>query len=134
MSNGFLLTDQSISTSGFQSGLIRDGKYAFHRGNAASSLGVHPGHKRIVIFARRSADAKAGHGSGDRSSAQEHAHAAAMKVSNHLPHAGDTSGHRADEVELVAIVDSHVRIRRPDQYRINTTVSFIKVIEIRSTV
>ena len=53
-----------------------------------------------------------------------------MEVRNHLPHARNTSWHGADHVVLVAVVDSHVRIRGPDQHRIDSAVSLFQIIEI----
>ena len=53
-----------------------------------------------------------------------------MKVCDRLPHSRYASGHRANEIVLVAIVDSHIWVRGPDEHGINTAVSFLQVIEI----
>ena len=53
-----------------------------------------------------------------------------MEVGNHLLHAGDASGHAADQVVLIAIVDSHVWIGWPDQDRVDAAVALFNVVEI----
>ena len=61
---------------------------------------------------------------------KEHAHAAAMKVGDHLPHALDAARHGLDHLKLVAIVDPHVRIGRPHQHRIDAAVALFQIVEI----
>ncbi len=61
---------------------------------------------------------------------KEDAHAAAMKVGDHLFHAFDAAGHGAHHVVLIAVVDAHVRIGRPDENRIDAAVSLLEVVEI----
>jgi len=53
-----------------------------------------------------------------------------MKIGNHLPHARYTSGHAANHVMLVPVIDAHIRIRRPDQHRINAAISLFEIVEI----
>ena len=53
-----------------------------------------------------------------------------VKIRNHLPHAGNSSRHAANHVVLIAVVDSHVRISRPDQHRIDSSVALFQIVEI----
>ena len=53
-----------------------------------------------------------------------------MEVRNHLAYAWNPSRHRANHVVLVAIVDPHVGIRRPDEDCVDSAVSLFQVIEI----
>src|ERR1039458_3853224 len=53
-----------------------------------------------------------------------------MEVCDHLFHAGDPSRHGTDHIELVSVVDAHVRIRRPNQYRVNSSVARMQIVEI----
>src|SRR6516164_3140556 len=53
-----------------------------------------------------------------------------MKVGDHLAKRGDTAGHVAQEIELVAIIDADVGIYRPEQDTIDAAVAFIEVIEV----
>ena len=53
-----------------------------------------------------------------------------MKIGDHLPNSRDPAGHAANHVMLIAVVDSHVRIGRPDQYRIDPSISLLQIIEI----
>src|SRR5208283_6078121 len=57
-------------------------------------------------------------------------HAVAMEVGDHLLHAGNTTGHAANHVVLISVVNSHVRVSWPDQNRINTAVAFLEVVEV----
>ena len=61
---------------------------------------------------------------------KQHAYPAMMEIRNHLPHARYAARHGADHIVLVAVVDSHVRIRGPDEHRINSAVSLFQVIEV----
>ena len=61
---------------------------------------------------------------------EKHAHSALVKVGDHLPHAGDATRHRANHVVLIAIVDAHIRICGPDQYRVDAAVAFLEIVEI----
>ena len=53
-----------------------------------------------------------------------------MKVANHLPHSGHSARHAADQIVLVAVIDAHVRIGRPDQHRVDSAVALFQIIEI----
>src|SRR5579859_7094380 len=53
-----------------------------------------------------------------------------MEVRNHLAHARNASRHRPDQVVLVAVIDPHIGIGRPDQNRVNSAVSFFQIVEI----
>ena len=53
-----------------------------------------------------------------------------MKVRNHLFHTGNASRHGINHVELIAVVDTHVRIGRPNQHRVNSSVSGLQIVEI----
>ena len=61
---------------------------------------------------------------------EQHPHAAAMEVRDHAAHALESPGHVLEHVELVAIVDAEVRVRRPDQYRVDATVAALEVVEV----
>ena len=53
-----------------------------------------------------------------------------MEVRNHLLHAGDAARHAANQVVLIAIVDSHVWICRPDQDGIDSAVPLFEIVEV----
>src|SRR6201987_5994591 len=57
-------------------------------------------------------------------------HSATMEVRNHLAHARYATRHGADHVVLVAVVDSHVRVRRPDDHGVYSAVSLLEIIKI----
>ena len=61
---------------------------------------------------------------------EEHAHAAAMEVGDHLANAFNAAGHGLDHLELVAVVDAHVRIGGPDEHGIDAAVAFFEIVEI----
>ena len=61
---------------------------------------------------------------------EEHAHTAAMEVSNHLAHAFNATGHGLDHLKLVAVVDAHVGIRGPDKHRVDSAVALFKIVEV----
>src|SRR5271169_5309863 len=45
---------------------------------------------------------------------KQDANSAPVKIGDHLAHAGDSARHAPNHIVLVAIVDSHVGIGRPD--------------------
>ena len=61
---------------------------------------------------------------------KQHAHAAAMEVRDHLPHARDAARHAANHVVLIAIVDAHVGIGGPDQYGVDAAIALFQIIQI----
>ena len=61
---------------------------------------------------------------------EEHAHAAAMEVGDHLAHAFETAWHRRNHVQLVTVIHAHVWIGGPHQHRVNTAVALFQVVEI----
>src|ERR1039457_4353677 len=61
---------------------------------------------------------------------EEHADAAAMEISDHLAYTVDTAGHGFDHLQLIAIIDSHVRVGGPNQHSIDAAVAFVQVVEI----
>src|SRR5713226_2930446 len=54
----------------------------------------------------------------------------AIEVGNHLLHAGDTSGHAANHVVLIAVIDTKVRVGRPDQDSIDSAVPLFEIVEV----
>ena len=61
---------------------------------------------------------------------KEHADAAAMEVGDHPADAFDAAGHGLHHLELVAVIDAHVGIGGPDQYRVDAAVALFEVVEI----
>ena len=61
---------------------------------------------------------------------EQHANAAAMEISNHSAHSFDPARHIPDHVLLIAIVNSHVWVRRPNEHGVDATVSFLQVVKI----
>ena len=61
---------------------------------------------------------------------EEHAHAAAMEIRDHLAHAFDAAGHGLDHLELIAVVDAHVGIGGPDQHGIDAAIALFEIVEI----
>ena len=55
---------------------------------------------------------------------------AAMKIRNHLLDPSDATGHGANHVVLIAVVDADVRIHWPDQNGIDATVALPQVVQI----
>src|ERR1700728_585710 len=53
-----------------------------------------------------------------------------MEGGNHLLHTGNTSGHAANHLMLIAIIDSHVWVRWPDQTRLNSTITLFEIVKI----
>ena len=54
---------------------------------------------------------------------KKHAHSATVEIRDHLPHARDATGHVAQQVVLIAVVDAHVWIRLPNQHAVNASVA-----------
>ena len=61
---------------------------------------------------------------------KEDAHAAAMKVGDHLSNAFDAAGHGLDHLELVAVVDAHVGVGRPDEDGVDSAIAFFEIVEV----
>jgi hypothetical protein len=53
-----------------------------------------------------------------------------MKVRDHLPESRNTARHIAREVVLIAIIDTDVRINRPDQDAVDAAIAFFKIFEV----
>jgi hypothetical protein len=47
-----------------------------------------------------------------------------------LFHAGEAAGHAANQVVLIAIIDSQVRVRRPDQNGIDAALALFEIVEV----
>ena len=43
---------------------------------------------------------------------------------------GNAAGHAANHVVLIAVVDPHVRIGRPDQHGIDAAIALLKIVKI----
>src|ERR1700744_1379848 len=61
---------------------------------------------------------------------KENANVVAMEISDHLTDTVNSPGHVVKEIELVSVVDAHVRIRWPDEHGINAAESFVEIVEI----
>ena len=61
---------------------------------------------------------------------EKHAHPAPMEVGDHLPQAINASGHVPSHIVLIAIVDTDVGVRLPDQHAVDPSVAALQVIEI----
>ena len=61
---------------------------------------------------------------------EQNAHAAAMEVGNHLANSRNAARHAANQVVLVAVVDAHVRVGRPDQDRIDSAEALVEIVEV----
>lgn len=53
-----------------------------------------------------------------------------MEIGDHLFHAGNATGHTANHVVLVAVIDAHVRVGRPDQDGVDPAVSLLEIVDI----
>ena len=53
-----------------------------------------------------------------------------MEVGNHLRTPATPPGMAADQVVLIAIVDAHIRISRPDQDGIDAAVALFEIVEV----
>src|SRR6202789_4739134 len=53
-----------------------------------------------------------------------------MEVVDHFADALDAPRHGADHVMLVAVIDTHVGISRPDEHRVDASVTLIEIIEV----
>ena len=53
-----------------------------------------------------------------------------MEVRDHLAYPRHAARHGPNQVVLIAVVDAHVRIRRPDQHCIDSAVALFKIVEI----
>src|SRR5579875_58863 len=53
-----------------------------------------------------------------------------MEIRYHLFDAGEATWHAHDHVELIAVVNAHVRISRPNKYCINTTVAPFQIVKV----
>src|ERR1700682_3580227 len=56
--------------------------------------------------------------------------AALVKIGNHLTHARYSTWHGANHVVLVAIVDTHIRIRRPNQNSVNAPIPLFQIVQV----
>jgi hypothetical protein len=61
---------------------------------------------------------------------EEHAHVATVEICDHLLHTGHASGHGADHVVLIPVIDAHIRIGGPDEHRIDSAITLLDIIEI----
>src|SRR6185312_138156 len=61
---------------------------------------------------------------------EEHTHIAAMEVGDHPADTFDASGHIVKKIELVAIVDAHVRVSGPDEDSVDTAEALLEIVEI----
>ena len=53
-----------------------------------------------------------------------------MEIRNHLLQPFHAAGHGTHHVVLIAIVDAHVGIGRPDEHRVDSAIAFVQVIEV----
>ena len=53
-----------------------------------------------------------------------------MEVIHHFAHTWNAARHGADQVVLVAIIDAHIRIGRPDKNCIDAAKSLLEIIEV----
>src|SRR5579875_2222401 len=53
-----------------------------------------------------------------------------MEIRNHAANSRDAARHIVKKIELVAIVDAHVRVCRPDQHCIDSPKPLIQIVEI----
>ena len=64
-----------------------------------------------------------------RSVGTAHAHVATVEICDHLLHPGHASGHGANHVVLISVIDAHVRIGGPDKHRVDSSISLFQIVE-----
>src|SRR5580658_9823692 len=65
-----------------------------------------------------------------RHAREEDPHTAAMEILDHLAQGWDPARQIASQVPLIAVVDSYIRINRPDQHAIHTAVALVDIAQV----